>query len=348
MQKQNQLINPRHFQKSHKAKNNEPILQAVVEQKNLNQREKFRTMKDGNQGPQKQLFEAVALEKVKAPRASSILAEKETSEDGNETVDTSNEDIFGQAQLSPEVTVGMTYGSDMIESMMMTEQQNKNGIERHEIKGRHRRQMVEWMKDVLEVFKSPKETFYQAVTIMDRYLNEKKASLQLSELHEIGVTSIFIASKQSELEPLTLELMHTKAAHGKISEKTIKKREINMMNTLKFRTTCPTLLDCVENFLEIMSMKNSTVRDFQEEIFEQCERYMDIACLNYRFSFDMRPSQVALAVIRLGIMTVETKLRITILDAEITLFLRAHYKYSKGKINGIEKRLKESLIASSD
>ena len=74
------------------------------------------------------------------------------------------------------------------------------------------------MKEVLSVFKSPIDIFYQAVSIMDLYFAKKQSSLKLDELHEVGVTSIFLASKYSELEPLTLDLMHKKAAHGKISK----------------------------------------------------------------------------------------------------------------------------------
>lgn len=69
------------------------------------------------------------------------------------------------------------------------------------------------------MFKSPIETFYTAVMIMDRYFNEKESPLLIAELHEIGVTSILISSKYTELEALTVDLMHRKASHGKVSER---------------------------------------------------------------------------------------------------------------------------------
>ena len=112
--------------------------------------------------------------------------------------------------------------------------------------------MVQWMREVLKVFKSPLDCFYTAVTIMDRYLDEKKQSIKLEELHEIGVTSIFIASKYTEIEPLTLDLMQRKASHGKITKKQILVREMDVLNTLKFRISVPTAQECVTIFFAVL------------------------------------------------------------------------------------------------
>lgn len=108
------------------------------------------------------------------------------------------------------------YGESILSSLRKNEVDNSGGLEKHEIKGKHRKQMVEWMRDVLKVFKSPIATFFTSVMIMDRYFDQKEPQLLIDELHEIGVASILIASKYTELEPLTVELMHKKASHGKI------------------------------------------------------------------------------------------------------------------------------------
>ena len=241
MQQQIRLLNPTLFQKSHGNQGGSKLLEEFSKAALANAGLNSKTLKEGVTGPHRQLFEAVPVVKVKAPRASSILAEDGYSDTGDRTVDTSNEDIFESACTDPNSQLVETYGANILLTIFRTEQENSTGIERHEIKGRHRRQMIDWMREILEVFKSPAETFYLSVTILDRYLDQKKATLELSELHEIGVTSLFIASKQSEIEPLTLDLMHKKAAHGKISEDQIKRRERDILNTLKFRTSVPTL-----------------------------------------------------------------------------------------------------------
>jgi hypothetical protein len=199
--------------------------------------------------------------------------------------------------------------------------------------------MVEWMREVLKVFKSPDETFYQAVTIMDRYFDQKRTSLHLEELHEVGIASIFIASKNTELEPLTLDLMQRKASHGKITEATIKKREMDMLNTLKFKVACPSLKECVDSFLAVFSSQFRVIDSCKDSIASACERLMETATLNFRFSFEMKPTQLAICIIRLSVLSVESQNMLEILDDVVISEMRSHHIYSKGKMNGIEKRL---------
>ena len=66
------------------------------------------------------------------------------------------------------------------------------------------------------MFKSPVDTFFVAVKVMDMYFATARG-LTLDELHEVGVTCMFIASKSTELEPLTIDLMVKKASNGKVS-----------------------------------------------------------------------------------------------------------------------------------
>jgi len=170
------------------------------------------------------------------------------------------------------------------------ENENSVGLENHEIQGKHRKQMVQWMSEVLNVFKSPRETFFHSVMVMDRYFSEKRRTLTLEELHEIGVASIFISSKYTELEPLTLDLMYQKAAHGKISEKQILKREMDILNTLKFKVSVPSLLDCVENLRTIIAEESDILKRNMMDIEKHLDSLMEAAALNFRFSFDMKPS----------------------------------------------------------
>ena len=151
------------------------------------------------------------------------------------------------------------------------------------------------------------------------------------------MTSIFIASKFTELEPLTLDLMQRKASHGKIAAEAILARELDIMNTLKFRIAIPTLKDCVDNFLT--ACESDSVKAVRARVDAECERFMANALLNFRFSFDMRPSQVALAVIRKALAAVEAETGSHILTSALVCKLEEHQVYSKGRMNGISKRL---------
>lgn len=186
------------------------------------------------------------------------------SEISDRTLDTSEEVIEKPREVAQQII--SDYGSAIISSLRKNEKDNLTGLEHHEIKGRHRKQMVEWMRDVLEVFKSPIETFFLSVTVMDRYFNEETTILSVDELHEIGVACILIASKFSEIEPLTVDLMHKKAAHGKISCEKIIQRERDILNRLSFEIAIPTVLDCFDNFFSIFSDKCSELKAHEEGI----------------------------------------------------------------------------------
>lgn len=150
--------------------------------------------------------------------------------------------------------------------------------------------MVEWMRDVLEVFKSPIEVLYKAVNIMDHYFDEKKEQLIIEELHEIGVASILLASKYTELEPLSVELMHKKASNGKISEEAIRDRERDILNTVGFELACPTFYDFLENYLEFFLQKFPNLKESREQIRKKSLYLLEHAVKNFRFCFEMKPS----------------------------------------------------------
>ena len=61
--------------------------------------------------------------------------------------------------------------------------------------------MIDWMFEVLNIYNMKEQTFFLSVQIMDRYFALVSHSLELHELHIIGITSMFIASKYEEIDP---------------------------------------------------------------------------------------------------------------------------------------------------
>jgi len=150
--------------------------------------------------------------------------------------------------------------------------------------------MVEWMRDVLEVFKRPVEVLFKAVTIMDQYFDQKDRLLQIDELHEIGIASILIASKYTELEPLTVELMSKKAAHGKVTERAIREREKDILVSVNFDIATTSFYDFLENYLEFFLHLHPELKSNKESIIQKAMKFLDNALLNFRFCFEMKPS----------------------------------------------------------
>lgn len=105
-------------------------------------------------------------------------------------------------------------------------------LERHEIKGPVRARMVDWMIEVLSNFHCDEQTFFIAVQIMDRYFKNCRRSLQVTELHTVGVTSMFVASKYEDIYPLRMKTIDEKIAQRKIPIEDIKTRELEILEAL--------------------------------------------------------------------------------------------------------------------
>lgn len=77
--------------------------------------------------------------------------------------------------------------------------------------------MVDWMIEVLTTFKNSDQTFFLAVSIMDRYFKNMGliAHLPSSELHITGIVSMFLASKYEDVVPLLMRTVVNKIGHGK-------------------------------------------------------------------------------------------------------------------------------------
>jgi len=58
-----------------------------------------------------------------------------------------------------------------------------------------RAKMVDWMIEVLSSYKMGEECFFRSVKYMDEYFKKSTKNLEVSDLHLIGVASMFMASK---------------------------------------------------------------------------------------------------------------------------------------------------------
>jgi hypothetical protein len=73
--------------------------------------------------------------------------------------------------------------------------------------------MIDWMIEVLTNFKCDDQTFFLAVSLLDRYFKESTDEKLLSELHITGVTCMFVASKFEDIYPLKMKTVYEKIAH---------------------------------------------------------------------------------------------------------------------------------------
>jgi hypothetical protein len=89
---------------------------------------------------------------------------------------------------------------------------------------------------------------------MDRYFKASTKPITCSELHEIGIVCMFIASKYQDVRPLFLSKVASKIAHGKISEAALKLRELDILKVLNYDIQAVTpieFLDAIANDIAI-------------------------------------------------------------------------------------------------
>jgi hypothetical protein len=129
--------------------------------------------------------------------------------------------------------------------------------------------MVDWMIEVLTNFKCEDQTFFLAISLLDRYLKGKTTPQEIADLHIMGVTSMFIASKYEDIYPLKMKMVFEKIAHKKIPVGRIKSLELDFLKTIHYRIPAPTILDFLRIYLRdvltIGHIGNSSLRKEEKE-----------------------------------------------------------------------------------
>lgn len=144
--------------------------------------------------------------------------------------------------------------------------------------------MIDWMIEVLYSYKCQEQTFFLSVGIMDNFFKNSKmfkiiffikfiiySSYDVGEVHLIGVTAMFIASKYEEIYPFKLKLVYEKIGHKKISIEDIKKKEHEIFEVLKFNLLSPT-----PNEFSLLAIQ---ILHSRVEIQKKTKKYLEKVCI---------------------------------------------------------------------
>lgn len=155
----------------------------------------------------------------------------------------------------------------------------KNNLVRHKITPALRARMVDWMIEVLTNFKCDDQTFFLAVSLMDRYFKGKSEVREVSDLHIIGVTCMFIGSKYEDIFPLKMKMVYEKIAHKKLPIEKIKTLEMDILKVINYRIAAPTSLDFLKVYLKqvlnIGTCGKSSKKDKEDKKDSQKENSSD-------------------------------------------------------------------------
>ena len=109
--------------------------------------------------------------------------------------------------------------------------------------------MVDWMMEVLHVFKCENETIFLAILIMDLYLNKVKIPTTKENLHLIGTTSIYMASKFEDITPISVSHVVNKISHGKFKPKQVVEIERNIFSTIEYNVILASPYEFIKTYI---------------------------------------------------------------------------------------------------
>lgn len=122
-------------------------------------------------------------------------------------------------------------------------------LARHKVTPALRARMVDWMIEVLTNFRCDDQTFFLSVSLMDRYFKNCQGRKEVSDLHVVGVTAMFIASKFEDIYPLKMKTVFEKIAHKKLEIQRIKDLELDILSSIQYKIHAPTVLDFLKVYL---------------------------------------------------------------------------------------------------
>ena len=122
-------------------------------------------------------------------------------------------------------------------------------LSKHKLDPCVRTKMVDWMIEVLYAYNSDAPTFFLAVHLLDFYIARCKSAVNNNDVHLIGVTCLYLASKMEDIIPLRMSHVKSKIGHNKFTEKEIKKCEKSVLETIDFDIITTSTYDFVKTFI---------------------------------------------------------------------------------------------------
>ena len=165
------------------------------------------------------------------------------------------------------------YSKNIMKSLLDDEIIIEDCLQNHKITERMRTRMIDWMIEVMINYKCDDNGFFIAINLMDRYFKSCQKVLQPTELHLIGVTCIFTASKYQDIYPLRLRIVHEKIAHKKLSPEDIKDKEADIYQCLNYIIGKPTQWEFINAFIEeIFYTQSNNYRIYNKILNEYIDR----------------------------------------------------------------------------
>ena len=132
-----------------------------------------------------------------------------------------------------------------------------NFLSSHQIKKDVHTKMIDWMIEVLTVYESTDETFFLAVKVFNFFLSKSTEVVKTEDIHLLGITSMFIASKFEDMYPISLKHFSDSISHKLFKRATIVKQEKKIINTIGYESVVTvSIYDFLKTFFSDFTQNN--------------------------------------------------------------------------------------------
>lgn len=176
-------------------------------------------------------------------------------------------------------------------------------LKKHGLSPEARERMVDWMIEVFSVNKSEPGTFELAVHIMDSYILNTNKILKDEDIHLIGLTSIYIASKMEEKIPMRLIHIVNNLGKGVFSKAEIIAMEKEIVETIEFDFFTAGTYDYLMTFFWDLKVNNGQIlNDFKEH--DIIDKYMKFCIFLSKLTlYNHKFAAYSTSLIAIGILT---------------------------------------------
>ena len=150
-----------------------------------------------------------------------------------------------------------------------------NPIAGHEVSKEYRTKMADWMVEVCTSFKCSTRTYFLAVQFFDKYLTHIKhagKTLQNKDVHCVGVTAMYSASKYEDIFPLHSKIVSEKIAHKAITAKDILKKEAEFLRLFDFEVDFVTHYDFYQTYAAKLE------REMPKNVCKNQDKFVKLIC----------------------------------------------------------------------
>jgi hypothetical protein len=124
--------------------------------------------------------------------------------------------------------------------------------------------MIDWMIEVLGIFNQKTCTIFRSVFILELYLKMTKKVHTVTDLHLLGVVSMFLSSKLEEIQTIKLKSIIEDICKFKFSKKEILKKEKDVCMVVGFALNMGTMHDYTVSLFSLLELPKYFNRSIQK------------------------------------------------------------------------------------